>query len=97
MDSITALRNRFTQDDLREVRKIKLENQKFNSKTDAVKNFLVKLRTETNKAYSPPEVVVAPAGGSDADTRRFGRETSTRDCPSDVRKTKKQTNKALLC
>ena len=37
-DSITALRNRFTQDDLREIRIIKLENQKFNPKTDTVKS-----------------------------------------------------------
>ena len=37
-DSMTALRNRFTQDDLREIRIIKLENQKFNPKTDTVKN-----------------------------------------------------------
>ena len=60
-DSITALRNRFTQDDLREIRIIKLENQKFNPKTDTVKNFLVKLRTEANKAYPASEIVVAPA------------------------------------
>ena len=33
-DSITALRNRLTQDDLTEIRIIKLENQKFTSKTD---------------------------------------------------------------
>ena len=78
-DSITALRNRFTQDDLREIRIIKLENQKFNPKTDTVKNFLVKLRTEANKAYPAPEIVVAAAGGGDAEARRFERETAARD------------------
>ena len=88
-DSITALRNRFTQDDLREIRIIKLENQKFNPKTDTVKNFLVKLRTEANKAYPAPETVVAAAGGGDAEARRFERDSSKRFCPSDVRKSKK--------
>ena len=51
-DSIIDLRNRFTQDDLREIRKLKLENQKFNPKTDRVKNFLVNLRTEVKKGIS---------------------------------------------
>ena len=78
-DSITALRNRFTQDDLREIRIIKLENQKFNPKTDTVKNFLVKLRTEANKAYPAPEIVVVAAGGGDDEARRFERETAARD------------------
>ena len=95
-DSITALRHRFTQDDLREIRIIKLENQKFNPKTDTVKNFLVKLRTEANKAYPAPEIVVAPAGHGDPEARRFERDSSKRFCPSDVRKQKKRANKALL-
>ena len=95
-DSITALRNRFTQDDLREIRIIKLENQKFNPKTDTVKNFLVKLRTEANKAYPAPEIVVAPAGAGDPEARRFERDSSKRFCPSDVRNSKKRANKALL-
>ena len=97
-DSITALRNRFTQDDLREIRIIKLENQKFNPKTDTVKNFLVKLRTEENKAFPEayPEIVEAPAGLGDPEARRFERDSSKRICPSDVRKSKKRANKALL-
>ena len=78
-DSITALRNRFTQDDLREIRIIKLENQKFNPKTDTVKNFLAKLRTEANKAYLAPEIVVAPTGADDPEARSFERETAARD------------------
>ena len=78
-DSITALRNIFTQDNLREIRIIKLENQKFNPKTDTVKNFLVKLRTEAKKAYPAPEIVVEPAGAGDPEARRFERETAARD------------------
>ena len=78
-DRITALRNRFTQDDLREIRIIKLENQKFNPKTDTVKKFLVKLRTEANKTYPAPEIVVAAARGGDAEARRFERDTTARD------------------
>ena len=78
-DSITALRNRFTQDDLREMRVIKLENQKFNPKTDTVKNFLVKLRTEANKAYPAHYIVVAPAGAGEPKARRFKRETAARE------------------
>ena len=69
-----------------EIRIIKLENQKFNPKTDTVKIFLVKLRTEANKAYPASELVVAAAGGGDAEARRFERDSSKRFCPSDVRK-----------
>ena len=79
-DSITALRNRFTQDDLREIRIIKLENQKFNPKTDTVKNFLVKLRTEANKAFPAPETEIVPAGAGDPEARRIERDSSNRFC-----------------
>ena len=64
-DNKTTLRNKFTKDGLREIRIIKLENQKFNSKTDTVKNFLVNLRSEANKAYPPHEIVVASAKRGD--------------------------------
>ena len=64
---------------MREIRILKLENQKFNPKTDTVKNFLVKLRTEANKAYPAPEIVVAPARVGDPEARRFERETAARD------------------
>ena len=43
-----------------------------------MKNFLEKLRTEANKAYPPPEIVVAPAGGGDAEACRFERDSSKR-------------------
>ena len=55
-----------------------MENQKFNPKIDTVKNFLVKLRTEANKVYPAPEIVVAAAGGGDAEARRFERKTAAR-------------------
>ena len=64
-DSITALKNKFTQDYLREIRIIKLENQKFNPKTETMKNFLLKLKTEAYKAYPTLEIVVATAGAGD--------------------------------
>ena len=97
-DSITALRNRFKQDDLREIRILKLENQKFNPKTDTVKNFLVKLTTEATKAYPAPT-----RNSSSASRIRWSwrteirkRDSSKRICPSDIRKSKKRANKALL-
>ena len=65
--------------DLREIRIIKLENQKFNTKTDTVKNFLVKLRTEANKAYTAPEILVAPARAGDTEACSFERETAARE------------------
>ena len=61
-----------------------------------MKNFLVKLRTEANKAHPTPEIVLQPAGAGDPEARRVERDSSTRFCPSDVRKSKKRTNKALL-
>ena len=85
-DSMTALRNRFTQDDLREIRIIKLENQKFNPKTATVKNFLVKLRTEANKAYP---IVVTPAGNGDAEAGGFERETAARDSALEMSENRK--------
>ena len=58
---------------------MKLENQKFNLKRDTRKNFLVKLRTEANKAYPPPEIAVPPARLGDDEARRFEREKAARD------------------
>ena len=75
---------------------MKLENQKFNPKTDAVKNFFVKLRTEANKAYAVPELVVAPAGTGDTEARRFERETAARVCPWNVWKPKNEQIKRFF-
>ena len=44
-----------------------------------MKNFLLKLRTEVNKRYPPPEIAVKPAGAVDDEARRFERETAARD------------------
>ena len=44
-----------------------------------MKNFLVKLRTEANKAYPEPEIVVAPAGAGNLKARRFEKQTAARD------------------
>ena len=91
--SIRALRNRFTQDDLRQIRIIKLENQKFNLKTNTVKNFLVKLRTDKNKAYPPPEIVVATARGGDGGARRFERKKAARESALQMSENREKTNK----
>ena len=64
-----------------------MENQKFNP--DTVKNFLVKLRTEANKAYPAPEIVVAPAGLGDPEARRFKRETAARESALQMSKNRK--------
>ena len=74
---------------MREIRIIKLENQKFNPKTDTVKNFLVKLRTEANKAYPAPEIIVAPAGVGDPEARRFERETAARESAIEMSENRK--------
>ena len=66
-----------------------MENQKFNPKTDTVKNFLVQLRTETNKAYPAPEILVAAAGGGDTEARRFETETAARESALEMSENRK--------
>ena len=66
-----------------------MENQKFNPKTDTVKNFLVKLRTEANKAYPASEVVVASAEGVDAEARGFEKETAERESALEMSENRK--------
>ena len=68
---------------------MKLENQKINPKTDTVKNFLVKLRTEEIKAYPAPEIVVPPAGAGDQEARRFERETAARESALEMSENRK--------
>ena len=96
-DIITVLRNRLTQDDLRENSTIKLEKQKFNSKTDTVKNFLVKSRKEANKAHPPPEIVVAPARGVEAEARRVKRKTAARESVLEMSENRKNAFLLILC
>ena len=54
-----------------------------------MKNFLLKLRTEANKAYPAPEIVVAAAGAGDPEARRFERETAARDSALQVSENRK--------
>ena len=66
--SITALRDRFCNPQLQELHVLKLENMKFDSKTDTPENFLVTLQTKATKAYPDPDPpVVAPIGPHAAD------------------------------
>ena len=59
--SITALRDRFCNPQLQELHILKLENMKFDSKTDTPENFLVTLQTKATKAYPDPDSpAVAP-------------------------------------
>ena len=74
--SITALRDRFCNPQLQEVLVLKLENMKFDSKTDMHENFLVTLQT---KAYPDPyPLAVAPidahAADAAAEQTRFDQE-----------------------
>ena len=97
-DIITALINRFTQDDSREIRMKNLENQKFNPKTDTVKSFFAKLRIEANKAYPPPKTVVAPAIAGNNEARRFEKETAARDSALEMSENRKNEQiKRFLC
>ena len=87
--SITVPRYRFSHDVFRKIRIIKLENQKFNQISDTMKNFLVKLRTEANKAHPAPVNEVVPAGASDAEANRSALETIAKDSALKFQKTAK--------
>ena len=81
--SITALRDRFCNPQLPELHVLKLENMKFNSKTDTPENFLVTLQTKATKAYPDPDPpVVAPIDPHAADAAveqpRFDQDTARR-------------------
>ena len=59
--SITALRDRFGNLQLQKLHVLKLENMKFDSKTDTPENFLVTLQTKATKSYPDPDPpAVAP-------------------------------------
>ena len=81
--SITALQDRFCNPQLQELHVLKLENMKFDSKTDTPENFLVRLQTEATKAYpdpDPPAVAPIDAHAADAvvERTRFDQETARR-------------------
>ena len=47
------------------------------------------MRTEANKAYPAPEIVVEPAGAGDPEARRFERETAARDAAFETSENRK--------
>ena len=81
--SITALRDRFCNPQLKEVHVLKLKNMKFDSKTDTLEKFLVMLQTKATKIYpDPTRLAVAPIDPHAADVAveqtEFDQETALR-------------------
>ena len=81
--SLTALRDHFCNPRLQELHVLKLENLKFDPKTDNPENFLVTLQTKALKAYPDPNPpAVAPIDGAAPDAAveqtRFDSETARR-------------------
>ena len=81
--SIAALRNHFCNPQLQEIHVLKLENLKFDAKTDNPENFLVTLQTKAFKAYpdpNPPAVAPIDAAAPDAavEQTRFDQDTARR-------------------
>ena len=81
--SIAALRDRFCNPQVQELHVLKLENMKFDSKTDTLENFLVKLQTKATKAYPDPDPpAVAPfdphAADAAVEQTRFDQDTARR-------------------
>ena len=81
--SLEALRNHFCNPQLQELHVLKLENLKFDPKTDNPENFLVTLQTKAFKAYPDPNPpAVAPTDGAAADAAleqtRFDQDTARR-------------------
>ena len=58
--SLTSLRNHFNNPQLVELHIIKLENIRFDSKTDTPENFLVTLQNMAQKAYPDPTPEIVP-------------------------------------
>ena len=73
----TALKNHFCKPNLKEIHHINLESMKFNHKTEAPEEFLVKRQILALKAYpTPVDIPVAPVDGDVPNDRdRFDRET----------------------
>ena len=79
--SITALRDRFCNPQLKELLVLKLENIKSDAKTDTPEKFLATLQTKSLKAYPDPNPpVVAPIDGNAPDAAavqtRFDQEAA---------------------
>ena len=83
-NSLTALRDHFSNPQLQEVHVLKLEQTKFDLKKDTPENFLVTLQKKAEKAYPTPEIAIPnpiDAGAADAalEAARHARETAQRD------------------
>ena len=55
-----------------------------------MKNFLVKLKTEANKAYPAREIVVAATKRGDAEACRFERQTAARESALEMSENRKK-------
>ena len=80
---LNALKDHFCNPQLQELHVLKLENLKFDPKTDNPENFLVTLQTKALKAYPDPDPpAVAPINGAAVDAAaeqtRFDSETARR-------------------
>ena len=78
--SITFLRDRFCNPQLQELHVLKLENMKFDSKTDTPENFLVTLQTKAYPDPDPPAVAPIDLDAADAavEQTRFDQDTARR-------------------
>ena len=81
--SLNALKDHFCNPQLQELHVLKLENLKFDPKTDNPENFLVTLQTKALKAYPDPDPPpVAPIDGAAPDAAveqtRFDSDTARR-------------------
>ena len=84
-NSLTALRDHFCNPQLQEVHVLKLEQLRYDSKTDSPENFLVNLTNKAQRAYPTPDLpavdpidVALNGAPLVADTARFHRETAQR-------------------
>ena len=96
--SITALHDRFGKPQLQELHVLKLENLKFESKTDTPEIFLVTLQTNAMKAYpdrDPPVVAPIDAHAADAVVERtlFDQETARR---AEIRRSAQETRSSQI-
>ena len=84
--SLTALRDHYANQDLQEVHVLKLEQLRFDPKTDSPENFLVNLQTKDQRAYPTPNLPAVAAlalpgdggAGDRAEHARFDGETAAR-------------------
>ena len=81
--SLTALRDRFYNPQLQELNVLKLENMKFDSKTDTLESFFGNVANKSMKAYPDPDLpAVAPidphATDAVVEQTRFGQHTACR-------------------